>query len=98
MYFQAVLGASPLRSGVDMLATALLIAPAAFAAGLLVQGTARYRPANALGWALTLVGFGVLSLLRADAAPAQWAGFQVVAALGTGMIVRAPSSAAPPSG
>ncbi|GJE93488.1 MFS general substrate transporter [Phanerochaete sordida] len=89
VYFQAVLGASPIRSGVDMLATALLIAPFAFVAGVLVQVMKKYRPANLLGWVLTIAGFGVLSLLRADEPVARWVGYQILAAVGTGMIFAA---------
>lgn len=87
VYFQACLGASPIRSGVDMLATALIIAPFALIAGVMVQVQTKYRPANYIGWIITIVGFGLLSLLRANTTIGKWVGYQVVVAAGTGMIV-----------
>jgi hypothetical protein len=87
VYFQACFGASPIRSGVDMLGTALIVAPFALVCGIMVQVMNRYIPANTIGWVLTIVGFGLLSMLKADASTGQWVGFQIVAAAGTGMIV-----------
>lgn len=70
-----------------MLATALVIAPFALVAGIMIQVQGRYIPANAIGWMITTVGFGVLSLLRADSTVGKWVGYQLIAAAGTGMIV-----------
>lgn len=87
VFFQACLGASPIRSGVDMLATALVVAPFALVCGAMVQIMKKYRPANATGWLLTIIGFGLLTLLKATSNIGQWVGYQLVAAAGTGMIV-----------
>lgn len=54
----------------------------------MVQVMKKYRPANALGWILTVIGFGLMSLLKATSSVGQWVGFQFVASAGTGMIVR----------
>ncbi|OBZ65418.1 putative transporter C3H1.06c [Grifola frondosa] len=89
VYFQASLGASPIRSGVDLLATALVIAFFALIAGVAVQVMNKYRPANAVGWAITIVGFGLLTLLRANAPVGHWVGYQIVASAGTGAIFAA---------
>ncbi|KAF8148433.1 iron permease [Crassisporium funariophilum] len=86
VYFQACLLASPIRSGVDMFGTALVIAPFALVCGITVQVQNKYRPANLVGWILTIIGFGLLSLLRAESNVGQWVGFQIVASAGTGMI------------
>ncbi|KAJ7482822.1 major facilitator superfamily domain-containing protein [Mycena galericulata] len=86
VYFQACFDATPIRSGVDMLATALVVAPFALIAGILVQVLNRYMPSNIAGWVLTIIGFGLLSMLTADATVSQWVGYQFVAAAGTGMI------------
>ena len=88
VYFQACMGASPIRSGVDMLATALVIAPFALICGIIIKATNKYRPANIMGWVLTIVGFGLLSLLKADSPVKNWVGFQFLVSAGTGMIVR----------
>ncbi|KAJ3554089.1 hypothetical protein NM688_g3288 [Phlebia brevispora] len=50
VFFQATFGASPTRSGVDFLASALVIAPFALLAGVMVQVMKKYRPANYIGW------------------------------------------------
>ncbi|KAJ7758938.1 iron permease, partial [Mycena maculata] len=89
VYFQACFDATPIRSGVDMLGTALVVAPFALIAGILVQTLNRYIPSNVAGWVLTIIGFGLLSMLTADATLGQWVGFQFVAAAGTGMIFAA---------
>lgn len=71
-----------------MLGTAMIIAPSALLAGIVVQVTRKYRPVNAIGWIGTIVGFGLLSTLKADDTTAKWVGYQVVASFGTGIIVR----------
>ncbi|KIJ29240.1 hypothetical protein M422DRAFT_188781 [Sphaerobolus stellatus SS14] len=86
VYFQSALLSSPLRSAVQMLATALIIAPLAFAAGVIVQVSKRYIPVNVAGWILTIVGFGVMSLLSSTSSTAQWVGYQLIASAGTGII------------
>ncbi|THH00030.1 hypothetical protein EW026_g2414 [Hermanssonia centrifuga] len=86
VYFQATLGASPIGSGVDGLPTALIIAPCALFAGVTVHVMKKYRPVILTGWILTIVGFGLLSLLRANNSVAQWVGYQIVAAVGVGML------------
>ncbi|OCH84114.1 Mfs1.1 protein [Obba rivulosa] len=86
VFFQACLGASPIRSGVDMLATALVVAPFALICGAMVQVLNKYRAANVTGWTLTIIGFGLLTLLKSTSSIGQWVGYQFVAAAGTGMI------------
>ena len=70
-----------------MLATALVIAPFALIAGVMVQTMNKYRPANVVGWVLILIGFGLLTLLNTDISTGKWVGYQIVAASGIGMIV-----------
>ncbi|KAA1472295.1 MFS general substrate transporter [Dentipellis sp. KUC8613] len=86
VYFQACFGASPIRSGVDALALALLIAPAAILAGASVQVFKRYIPANAAGWVLTIIGFGLLSMLEYDTSTGKWVGYIIVMACGVGLL------------
>jgi hypothetical protein len=88
VYFQVCLGASPIRSAIDVLPTALVIAPWAFIAGTIVQTTNKYRPVNALGWVCTIIGFGLLSMLRADSCVGKWVSFQFISSAGIGILVR----------
>ena len=71
-----------------MLGTAMIIAPFALLAGITVQIMKKYRLVNAVGWMITVAGFGVLSTLKAHDSVAKWVGYQVVASIGTGIIVR----------
>ncbi|KAI0648727.1 iron permease [Trametes meyenii] len=86
VYFQACMAATPISSSVKMLATTLVCAPLSFVCGGVIKKTGKYRPANYVGWALLLVGFGLFTLLKADSPTAMWAGFQVVTAAGIGII------------
>ncbi|KAE9383729.1 iron permease [Gymnopus androsaceus JB14] len=85
-YFQACFSASPIRSGVDILGTALIIAPFALISGVMTQALSRYMPANIIGWVLLLVGFGLLSTLKADSSAGKWIGYQIVNGAGSGFI------------
>ncbi|KAI9059060.1 iron permease [Trametes sanguinea] len=86
VYFQACLGTSALQSSVNFLPVALVIAPFAVVAGLVVKAMNRYRPLNIAGWIISIVGFGLMSLLKADSPPARWIPFQLVMSVGTGII------------
>ncbi|KAI9056773.1 iron permease [Trametes sanguinea] len=86
VYFQACMAASPIHSSVNLFATALVCSPFSLFGGVLVKALNKYRPANYLGWALTIIGVGLLSLLKDDSSTAAWAGFQIIAAAGIGII------------
>ncbi|CAK5275831.1 unnamed protein product [Mycena citricolor] len=90
VFFQACFGASPVRSAVDFLPGALLTAPFALVAGILVLVWQRYREINWIAWVFMVVAFGLTSTLKANASTAQWVGFQVVAAIGVGLNCSAP--------
>lgn len=92
VYFQVCLGASPIHSAVDVLATALVIAPWALICGVVVQVAGAYRPMNILGWVFTILGFGLLSMLRSDSSKEKWVFFQFICSAGIGILVsHAPS-------
>ncbi|TCD65221.1 hypothetical protein EIP91_002968 [Steccherinum ochraceum] len=90
VYYQACHGASPIRSGVDGLPNAFLVAPFAMVAGIWIKISKGYRIPNATGWVFATIGFGLLSMLKAESTFSQWAGYQVLASIGTGMIFSAP--------
>ncbi|KAI0469702.1 major facilitator superfamily domain-containing protein [Xylariaceae sp. FL0804] len=77
VYFQAVRGVSPLMSGVFFLPFALAIVPLSGMAGFFI------------GFALSAIAAGLFSTLRADSSRAAWAGYQVIAFGGTGLIFTA---------
>ncbi|KAF7797451.1 hypothetical protein EIP86_008648 [Pleurotus ostreatoroseus] len=90
VYFQATLGSGPLGSAVKGLPSSLIVAPFALVAGLMVHTLQRYRPAIALGWVVIIIGFGILSMMKSGDPPAKWVGYQIVAAMGTGLLFGSP--------
>ncbi|KAI0742411.1 major facilitator superfamily domain-containing protein [Daedaleopsis nitida] len=86
VYLQACLGSSPLRASVQLLPTPLVLAPFAFAAGVMVQVSKKYLWVNVLGWILSIIGYGLLSILQANSSTGQWVGFQIVVSAGTGVL------------
>ncbi|KAK0386214.1 hypothetical protein NLU13_6051 [Sarocladium strictum] len=87
VYFQGVLGSSPSRSGVQILATVLAILPAAGIGGFLMTKMGRYKPIHYASWAVTLIGLGLFSLLDSGSSTGAWVGFQIVYSTGAGMLV-----------
>ncbi|KAL2202985.1 methylenomycin A resistance protein [Sarocladium strictum] len=87
VYFQGVLGSSPSRSGIQILPTVFAILPAAGIGGFAMTKMGRYKPIHYVSWAITLVGLGLFSLLDSDSSTGAWAGFQIVYALGAGMLI-----------
>lgn len=59
--------------------------PAAITAGGLLSKFGRYLAIQYAGFALMVVGFGLLTLLKADSTTAQWVGYQLAGAAGTGL-------------
>ncbi|KAI9662177.1 MAG: hypothetical protein M1831_002873 [Alyxoria varia] len=87
VYFQGVLGASPLRAGVYFLPFTIAIIPSSIIGGLVMSKTGVYRPLHAASFALTAIGLGLFSLLDDASAKAAWACFQIIAAAGSGVAV-----------
>jgi MFS family permease len=87
VYFQAVLGSSPSRAGVQMLPTVTVFAPFAAIAGGIVAKTGRYRPIHQLGFIIITVSVGCLSLLDQNSHTAVWVILQGLTAVGLGMVI-----------
>ncbi|KZT60038.1 MFS general substrate transporter [Calocera cornea HHB12733] len=86
VFFQSAMLATPLRSSVQSLPTAFTIAPLAIATGISVTLTNHYVAQNVLGWAVSIVGFGLLSTLTKDSTTAQWVGYQMLMSVGVGIL------------
>ncbi|OKL60115.1 hypothetical protein UA08_04632 [Talaromyces atroroseus] len=87
VYFQAVLQASTERSGIDLLPTIFAIVPFAIAAGVVMGKIGRYKPIHVVGFAVMMMGFGLLTLLNENSSTAAWVLFQVVESLGAGLVI-----------
>ncbi|KAL8789576.1 MAG: hypothetical protein Q9195_006753 [Heterodermia aff. obscurata] len=89
VYFQAVLGTSPLHAGIDFLPYSAAIVPFGIVAGIVMSKSGLYKPLHWTGFALNAIGAGLLSLLNRGSSKAAWACFQIFAAGGTGIIMTA---------
>ena len=76
-----------MRSSVDTLPVALVISPFAILCGVTTKVTQKYRPVTLLGWVLSMIGMGLLTLLRPTTPMGQLVGFQFVMAAGVGIVV-----------
>ncbi|BDD60843.1 Efflux pump fus6 [Monascus purpureus] len=86
VYFQAVLGASPTRSGIMLFPIATTTAPFGVMAGILITVTGHYRIFHFLGFALMAVACGLFSLLDEHSTTGDWVGFQILFGVGAGFI------------
>jgi Major Facilitator Superfamily len=87
IYFQAVLGTSPLGSGVDILPLNVFLIPFAILAGGLLTKFGKYRPIYLTGFAFMAIGVGLFSILTSSSHRAAWLCFQILAALGLGFVM-----------
>jgi len=88
VYFQACKGVSPIQSGVDLLPYSFSVAPAAIFIGATTTVFKRYRIQNVVAWCFVLVGMGLQTTLHATSATRNWVGFEFIAGIGLGILVR----------
>jgi hypothetical protein len=94
VFFQACFSASTLRSAVDFLPGTLTVTPFGFAGGVAITVLKKYRVVNWFGWVTVIVGFGLFSTIRADSSVGKWVGYQILCAIGLGILVRSSFSLA----
>ncbi|KAI9849220.1 MAG: hypothetical protein M1838_000208 [Thelocarpon superellum] len=90
LYFQAVLGAGALLSGVYLLPLALTLSFSSAATGIIIRKTGRYLEPIWLGMAIMTLGFGLILNLDADSSWAKIILYQMVAGLGIGPNFQSP--------
>ncbi|KAI0390332.1 MFS general substrate transporter [Xylariaceae sp. FL0594] len=93
LYFQGILGVRPLTAGVYQLAFSLLLVPSGIIAGVVMEKTGKYRPQHLVGFSLLSIGIGLFTLLTKDTPAVAWAWFEIITALGLGVIMTAVLSA-----
>jgi hypothetical protein len=87
IYFQGVLGKSAFWSGVDALPLFAGLFPFAIIGGTLLSKTGRYKPLHLIGMAIVTISFGLFSLLDQNSSTAAWACFQLLSAIGSGLMI-----------
>jgi hypothetical protein len=90
LYFQAVLGATPLLSGVYLLATALSLSFTSIFTGIFIKKTGNYLPPIWSGLFLMTLGFGLFIDLSPTSSWAKIILYQIVAGIGVGPNFQAP--------
>jgi len=90
LYFQSVLEASPLRSGLLILPITLSEAATSIICGLLIHRTGRYLELTWLGLVLMTIGNGLYVHLDATSSIGEIIGFQLVAGSGAGLLFQPP--------
>lgn len=87
VYFQGAKGTSPLKAGIFFIPfEAFLIVTAAVGGGLLTQ-FGYYRPLHLAGFVLSTLGPGLNILLSEKTPTVVWAWFQIVDAIGRGLLL-----------
>ena len=86
VFFEACKDKSPSGAGVDLFGFSYGISLVAVVAGVVVRKTGKYVIPTYVGWALIVVGAGLLTTLRADSNIAQSVGLQFVIGTGVGII------------
>jgi len=89
VYFQAVKGASPVKSAVDYFSVAFIVAPFAMVAGGTISATQIYKPQNVIAWILMTVGTGLMSLIHDDSPARLWIPLPIPFAMGIGLLFAA---------
>ncbi|CAG9946123.1 unnamed protein product [Clonostachys rosea f. rosea IK726] len=87
VYFQGVLGSSPRTSGLQLLATILIMVPAAASGGVLLSKFGAYIPIHYVSTGIAIIGFGMFTLLDENSSAGAWIGFQIIEAIGVGVIM-----------
>lgn len=90
LYFQAVLGATPILSGVYVLPQALALAFSSLSTGVFVAKTGLFRPPIYFAFFMLLLGFGLFINLDATSSWAKIIIYQIIAGLGIGPMFQAP--------
>lgn len=86
LYYEGVLGYSPIISGVALFPETFTVAPAAGTVGVLVTKTGKYRWAIWTGWFLSTLGSGLIVLLDVDTSIPAWIFLTLVGGFGLGML------------
>lgn len=90
LYFQTVLGATPILSGVYLLPVAVTLCIASSLTGVYISKTGRYRPPIYFGLVMMILGQGLYCDLQTYASWARIIIFQIISGIGLGPMFQAP--------
>ncbi|OBT78521.1 hypothetical protein VF21_01054 [Pseudogymnoascus sp. 05NY08] len=87
VYFQAVLGSTPARAGVQVIPMTVIGIPGAAISAVVLAKWGKYRILHQVGFGITAIGIGLFTLQNRHTTTAQWVIYQVIPALGSGMVL-----------
>lgn len=90
LYFQSVLGAAPLKSGLLILPTCLSEALSGITVGILLHRFGRYKETIWIGTTLLTIGNGLFIHLNETSSLAEIVILQIIAGIGAGMLFEPP--------
>ncbi|KAF2681833.1 multidrug resistance protein fnx1 [Lentithecium fluviatile CBS 122367] len=90
LYFQAVLGATPILSGVYLLPTALSLSFLSAFTGIFIKKTGQYLPCIWFGFFMMTLGFGLFIDLGPNSSWAKIIIYQIIAGIGVGPNFQSP--------
>lgn len=90
LYFQAVLGATPILSGVYLLPLAVALSFSSIFTGIFIKKTGKYRPLIWIGLMFMTIGFGLFINFKVNSPWSKIIIFQVIAGIGVGPNFQAP--------
>lgn len=89
VYFQAVLRATPQKSGINSLAAAVPFVPFGIVGGFLIAKYGRYKLNQMVGFALAAIALGCFSTLDQNSSTVVWVLLQILFAAGAGVVLTA---------
>lgn len=90
LYFQTVLGVTPIQSGLYTLALVLPLSAMTLASGFIVKRTGAYRPVIWIGGSIMVLGTGLFIDFGPSRVAAKIVVYQIIAGLGAGPLFQAP--------
>ncbi|KAM0715208.1 hypothetical protein Q7P37_009673 [Cladosporium fusiforme] len=87
IYFQGVLVSSPTRAGVQMLPVVVVTVLGAVVSVIVLARYGRYKMLHISGFGIGTIGLGLFSTFDQSSSMSQWIIYQILTAVGTGMLV-----------
>ncbi|XP_014560323.1 hypothetical protein COCVIDRAFT_89608 [Bipolaris victoriae FI3] len=87
LFFQAIKGSSPTKSGIEVMPTTLVIAILAAIGGPVLSLTGRYKHIHIVGFACVTLGQGLCIMIDHSTSPGLWITIQLIVASGLGIMI-----------
>ncbi|KAJ9605928.1 hypothetical protein H2200_009777 [Cladophialophora chaetospira] len=94
LYFQAIKGVSPVKSGIDTFPMILALVLGIIMGGVLTGKIGYYAPMGYACVVLAPIGCGLIATWTRDTGHSRWIGYQVIAGYGLGIGFQSPMTAA----